>query len=152
MRAPGHAALSRADIGCPPLSPSVDAPSCANADERASLTTRWMWFAVATLAEGEGFEPSRGLVAPYSLSRRAPSATRSALRDPSIRATGGYPDGGGRSAASNEWSQPRAASCTSSRRSAPVVGAARTRSGVANASPARYRQLLLFTNAATNAK
>src|SRR4029079_8473887 len=30
--------------------------------------------------EGEGFEPSRGLVAPYSLSRRAPSATRSALR------------------------------------------------------------------------
>src|SRR2546423_501797 len=32
------------------------------------------------LAEGEGFEPSRGLITPYSLSRRAPSATRSALR------------------------------------------------------------------------
>src|SRR5205085_4941903 len=35
---------------------------------------------VSGLAEGEGFEPSRGLITPYSLSRRAPSATRSALR------------------------------------------------------------------------
>ena len=42
-----------------------------------------------TLAEGEGFEPSRGLVTPYSLSRRAPSATRSSLRVHQL--TGGLP-------------------------------------------------------------
>src|SRR5687768_16256815 len=31
-------------------------------------------------AEGEGFEPSESLESPHSLSRRAPSATRSTLR------------------------------------------------------------------------
>ena len=33
------------------------------------------------LAEREGFEPSKGLLNPYSLSRGAPSATRPPLRD-----------------------------------------------------------------------
>ena len=35
---------------------------------------------VAQLAEREGFEPSMGLITPYSLSRGAPSATRPSLR------------------------------------------------------------------------
>src|SRR3954469_16124493 len=34
------------------------------------------------MAEGEGFEPSRRLKTPYSLSRRALSAAQSSLRDP----------------------------------------------------------------------
>src|SRR5205085_8004127 len=38
-----------------------------------------------TVAEGEGVDPSRRFITPYSLSRRAPSATRSALRGGSIR-------------------------------------------------------------------
>src|SRR5689334_10496857 len=96
MRAPAHAALTRGDIGWPPLSPSVAAPSCANAAARASVIARSSRLTFASLAEGEGFEPSRGLVAPYSLSRRAPSATRSALRHPSIRAVRRGPDGYGR--------------------------------------------------------
>ena len=33
------------------------------------------------LAEREGFEPSKGFLNPYSLSRGAPSATRPPLRD-----------------------------------------------------------------------
>ena len=33
------------------------------------------------LAEGVGFEPTRRFYAPYSLSRRAPSASRSSLRE-----------------------------------------------------------------------
>src|SRR6476469_9690744 len=45
------------------------------------------------MAEGEGFEPSRELMTPYSLSRRAPSATRSALRTWSIRAGSSGPVG-----------------------------------------------------------
>ena len=36
------------------------------------------------LAEREGFEPSMRLYTPYSLSRGAPSATRSSLREPRI--------------------------------------------------------------------
>ena len=43
---------------------------------KAAYRRRSCW----SLAEGEGFEPSRELMTPYSLSRRAPSATRSALR------------------------------------------------------------------------
>ncbi len=38
------------------------------------------WSRVKELAEREGFEPSRRLNAPYSLSRRAPSTTRPPLR------------------------------------------------------------------------
>ena len=38
-------------------------------------------------AEREGFEPSRGLLAPYSLSRRVPSAARPPLRGRVARAT-----------------------------------------------------------------
>ena len=38
MRAPCHAALMRGDIGCPPLSPSVADPSCANAAAYSSIT------------------------------------------------------------------------------------------------------------------
>src|SRR5204862_1185202 len=40
---------------------------------------------LAGLAEREGFEPSRELVAPYSLSRRVPSATRPPLRGTGAR-------------------------------------------------------------------
>src|SRR5512134_2821545 len=40
-------------------------------------------------AEREGFEPSRELSAPYSLSRRVPSAARPPLRGRSQRATSG---------------------------------------------------------------
>src|SRR5207248_3003528 len=95
--------LTRGDIGWPPLSPSVAAPSRANACARVSVIATSSRLTVASLAEGEGFEPSRGLVAPYSLSRRAPSATRSALRDRSIRAGRLTPDrdGGVRQPASD---------------------------------------------------
>ena len=62
---------------------------------RASSFMRVIVLLVQRLAEGEGFEPSRELVTPYSLSRRAPSATRSALRSgPSIEVvTHGLPCG-----------------------------------------------------------
>ncbi len=36
---------------------------------------------LSNLAEREGFEPSKELIAPYSLSRRALSATQPPLRD-----------------------------------------------------------------------
>src|SRR5689334_1349271 len=129
MRAPIHAAFNRGDIGRPPLSPRVAAPSCANASARASLIAGSSRSTVASLAEGEGFEPSRGLVAPYSLSRRAPSATRSALRDPSIRAAQRGFGGERRSADTSERSQPRAVSASWSRASAARVGAERRNAG-----------------------
>ena len=80
----------RGAIGWPPLSPSVAAPELR---ERSRVFVDHgdvipASLGIATLAEGEGFEPSRGFITPYSLSRRAPSATRSALRHRSIRAPG----------------------------------------------------------------
>ena len=89
MRAPGHVAVMRARIGRPPLSPSVAAPSARERGGEIGVVMRSCRSSARVLAEGEGFEPSRRLNAPYSLSRRAPSATRSALR--SGEYTGGHP-------------------------------------------------------------
>ena len=62
-------------MGRPPDSPTVAAPSAR------SVAAASAGSGPRELAEGEGFEPSRSLNGPYSLSRRAPSASRSSLRD-----------------------------------------------------------------------
>ena len=47
----------------------------------SALTWRKTGNATGLGAEREGFEPSKRLITPYSLSRRAPSTTRPPLQD-----------------------------------------------------------------------
>src|SRR5690349_20762767 len=84
MRAPGQAGATRGAMIRAPDSPSVAAPkSRSSARISPSLgmsCPRALPSAAVRLAEGEGFEPSRRLDTPYSLSRRALSAAQSSLR------------------------------------------------------------------------
>ena len=76
-RAPDHTGRMRgAERRSRPTSPRVAAPSSSSVSAGSAIVRR----SSRELAEGEGFEPSRSFNSPYSLSRRAPSATRSSLR------------------------------------------------------------------------